>query len=345
MRSWDPSSSCRRWCGARTRPGRQYAERAPPIGDLPPRLPIGHLERRRRPRRGQRPHDVRRSRWRLDGPGERNQDAARCRREGLDGSRRDDGGSRRGSSRGWQWERRGRRCPYRLHDRRKLRCHIVFISSQTHSGAFGGLAGAAVFCDSLAAAAGVPGHFAAFLGTTTASEFSPLGSARGWIRPDGLPFTDTVAGLESGVMWYPPNLNESGVLDNSDFFTGQVGNLLTSSGDPTLTCDDWTTASGTGVGGYSELRCGHPDRAHLGQRDRRPVRRLERRRSVDRLGGRRDPAFGKRQRELRRLVERCWLSHRGVSFPDYDSFDTFEDPTPLACNTANPAPSLYCIEN
>lgn len=45
-----------------------------------------------------------------------------------------------------------------------------------------------------------------------------------------------------------------------------------------------------------------------------------------------------------------WSSAAGsatgaFSFPDYDSFDTFEDPTPLACNTANPAPSLYCIEN
>ncbi|HEY4015088.1 MAG TPA: choice-of-anchor D domain-containing protein [Polyangiaceae bacterium] len=120
--------------------------------------------------------------------------------------------------------------------------NIVFLSSATHEGNFGGLAGANAFCNASAAAAGVPGKFVAFLGTSTATPYAALGTtARGWIRPDGFPFTDTVAGLQNFVMWYPAVLNEFGVVANFfSYFDGE---------SPTLTCGDWTTSVGTGSGG------------------------------------------------------------------------------------------------
>jgi hypothetical protein len=114
--------------------------------------------------------------------------------------------------------------------------NVVFITSQTHSGNFGGVAGANAFCNSVAAAGGVPGHYAAFLGTSTASPFVNLGTtARGWIRPDGLPFTDTVSGLQTNqTMWYPATLTEAGVATSAVFYTGN---------NNTLTCSDWTSAT------------------------------------------------------------------------------------------------------
>jgi hypothetical protein len=110
--------------------------------------------------------------------------------------------------------------------------NVVFVTSQQHSGYFGGVAGANAFCNQVAAAGGVPGHFAAFLGTSTTTAFANLGTtARGWIRPDGLPFTDTVAGFQNYVMWYPATLNEAGTAVSSLFYTGSLIN--------TLTCGDW----------------------------------------------------------------------------------------------------------
>jgi hypothetical protein len=117
--------------------------------------------------------------------------------------------------------------------------NIVFVTSGTHNGNYGGLAGANAFCNSAAAAAGVPGGFAAFLGTSTATPYAALGSARGWIRPDGMPFTDTVAGFQnSQIMWYPAVMNELGATPAVSYFTGT---------NATATCTDWTTADANAV--------------------------------------------------------------------------------------------------
>jgi hypothetical protein len=123
--------------------------------------------------------------------------------------------------------------------------NIVFISSASHSGNFGGITGGPTFCNSLAAAAGIPGHFVAFLATSTTTTFSTLGSARGWIRPDGLPVTDTVSGFQNNqTMFYPPALNELGQMQDQPFFTGTGG---------TSTCGDWTVTTGLAEGGESPL--------------------------------------------------------------------------------------------
>jgi hypothetical protein len=121
--------------------------------------------------------------------------------------------------------------------------NIVFISSGQHAANFGSVAAAAPFCNTAAKAAGVPGTFVAFLGTATVTPFASLGSARGWIRPDGLPMTDTVAGFQNNqTMWYPPSLNELAARDTSQFYEGT---------NPSSTCGDWTLTTGSSNGGES----------------------------------------------------------------------------------------------
>jgi hypothetical protein len=123
--------------------------------------------------------------------------------------------------------------------------NIVFVSSQSHSGNFGGLAGANTFCQGLASAGGLPGRYVAFLGTQAGSTITPpfanLGSARGWVRPDGLAFTDTVANFENnGISWYPPSITDLGnVVTTGELL--YVGYFLNSS------CTNWIDGTSTTV--------------------------------------------------------------------------------------------------
>jgi hypothetical protein len=63
--------------------------------------------------------------------------------------------------------------------------NYAFASSAVYvPGSFGGLAGADEKCQTLATNAGLPGHFLAWLSTSTTDARSRFASARGWIRPD-----------------------------------------------------------------------------------------------------------------------------------------------------------------
>jgi hypothetical protein len=123
--------------------------------------------------------------------------------------------------------------------------NVMFVTDQQFNGNLGGLAGANGICNTAAAAAGVPGNFVALLGTSTTSMYAPLGAARGWIRIDGLPFTDTAAGLQNqNVMFYPPALSELGTPTLfGTHFTGS---------DPTATCSDWTSTTGNASAGDAD---------------------------------------------------------------------------------------------
>src|ERR1700734_4365982 len=82
--------------------------------------------------------------------------------------------------------------------------NIAFVSSAMYDGDLGGTAGADTACRNLAHASGLPGTYVAWLGTSTASAVSRLGSARGWVRPDGKPFADRASDLGVGGVFYPP---------------------------------------------------------------------------------------------------------------------------------------------
>jgi uncharacterized repeat protein (TIGR02543 family) len=88
--------------------------------------------------------------------------------------------------------------------------NIVFVTSTSQTGNLGGLGGADAICAARASEAGLPGTYVAWLSTTGVSARNRLGSARGWIRPDSLPFADTIDDLTSGKIFYPPRLDEFG---------------------------------------------------------------------------------------------------------------------------------------
>ena len=121
--------------------------------------------------------------------------------------------------------------------------NIVFVTSTSQDGNLGGLAGADAICNARAAAAALPGTYVAWLSTSTVDAKDRLGTARGWVRPDGLPFADTVADITAGKIFYPPRLDEFGtdVSVLGFLVTAYTGTLSAGTVTPTpSTCMDWT---------------------------------------------------------------------------------------------------------
>ena len=119
--------------------------------------------------------------------------------------------------------------------------NLVFVTSTSHTGSMGGIAGADGICQTRAQAGGFAGTYRAWLSTSTASALSRLGTASGWVRPDGKPVANTPADITMGKLWHPIRLNER----NSDVgslsvhtATGPDGLLPSNS----TTCGDYTTA-------------------------------------------------------------------------------------------------------
>ena len=126
--------------------------------------------------------------------------------------------------------------------------NLVFFTSTTHDGNLGAPPSAAFaaadgICNARAQAAGLPGSYVAWLSTSTANAKDRLGTSRGWVRTDGLPFVDTVADLVAGKVLYPPRANESGSVATTQIvvLTGTQGNGTAQAG---LTCADWDSNAG-----------------------------------------------------------------------------------------------------
>ncbi len=131
--------------------------------------------------------------------------------------------------------------------------HVFVTSASFVPGSLGGLSGADGMC-ATAAMGKVPGtNWVAWLSSSTVDASSRLvvgknaanGAARGWVRTDGRPFADTVSGLTSGQIFYPPRIDEN----NND--TGGVlvasGTLAngTKSTSSLTTCGDWASTAGS----------------------------------------------------------------------------------------------------
>jgi hypothetical protein len=126
--------------------------------------------------------------------------------------------------------------------------NFVFTSSLVHDGNIGGVAGGDAMCSQAATAAGLPGAFISWLGTSTSNPLTRLGSARGWIRPDGLPFVDQASGLKNGQILYPPAVNEQGQpAPNFFVYTGANvdGTIVT---NPQSNCSDFTSNASAALG-------------------------------------------------------------------------------------------------
>lgn len=103
--------------------------------------------------------------------------------------------------------------------------NVAFVSSQTVVGAALDAEGGDALCTDLAAAAGLEGDYRAWFPSPDASAAARLEDARGWVRTDGLPFADRVSDIESGTLWYPLALDETGEhLQNVRVGTGTAAN-------------------------------------------------------------------------------------------------------------------------
>lgn len=118
--------------------------------------------------------------------------------------------------------------------------NFVFATSISVSAAMGGLGGADSICAQRALAGGLAGTFKAWLSTSTTSAISRLGSASGWVRPDGLPFANSQADLVAGRILYPLRLDEFGTdVFATKAFTSTLGEGTLNGG--VSTCSDWTS--------------------------------------------------------------------------------------------------------
>jgi len=127
----------------------------------------------------------------------------------------------------------------------------MFTTSIKYDGTINGamgLAGADAACASLASAAGLPaGTYKAWLSTSTVDAKSRLGTARGFIRPDGSPFADKVSDITAGKILNPPNIDENGAaIGDEGAWTGTNASGAEAAGE---TCSDWTSNSGLAVAG------------------------------------------------------------------------------------------------
>ncbi|MEM6991143.1 MAG: hypothetical protein AAF721_11615 [Myxococcota bacterium] len=127
--------------------------------------------------------------------------------------------------------------------------NVAFVTSTSHNGALGGLAGADEICGDLAADAGLEGEFVAFLGITGAENGRQrLEGSRGWVRTDGRPVLD----LPTDPILYPLRIDEAGndVGADVEVWTGDRSNGIV----PLETCLEWTSsfAGDDGIAGYAD---------------------------------------------------------------------------------------------
>lgn len=126
--------------------------------------------------------------------------------------------------------------------------NYVFATNAKYNGALGGLAGGDTKCKEAAAAAGLPGTYVAWLSDATTNASARLGTARGFVRVDGQPFSDTLlatAGqdLVEGRVFFAVALDPFGVvLPKADFaWTGTAPTGVLGAG---TACANWTSALG-----------------------------------------------------------------------------------------------------
>ena len=115
---------------------------------------------------------------------------------------------------------------------------------------FSSLTDADSICNDLASDAGLAGTYVAWLSTSTVNAKDRLGTARGWVRPDGKPFTDRVSDLIDNKVFYPPLIDEQGdsVGVNQWAYTGTRGDGVKTSSH----CSSWSSSSGSATGGYPD---------------------------------------------------------------------------------------------
>lgn len=125
---------------------------------------------------------------------------------------------------------------------------VVFVTSTSHNGALGGVVGADRICNTLAAEAGLPGLFKAWISAETSSPISTFNhSADQYVLVDGTIIADNWADLTDGLLSHPINMDE---LQNSDIYKSVWTNTKSDGStyvqeSPNDDCNGWTTSLGS----------------------------------------------------------------------------------------------------
>jgi hypothetical protein len=136
--------------------------------------------------------------------------------------------------------------------------NYMFVTSRRYPTDFDHIEVVDGYCEAAARAAGLPGRYRAWLSSQTVNALDRLAGARGWLRPDGQVFADTVDDIKSGRIASPPFIDELGgeihTPLNDPVITGT--DLLASS---TMPCDHWTPDAATSGGPPNETFGGTTD--------------------------------------------------------------------------------------
>lgn len=127
---------------------------------------------------------------------------------------------------------------------------LVFVTSTTHTGNLGGLAGADAICQARADAAGLGGTFRAWLSdSTTAARDRLTRAGVPYVRVDGVQVAANFADLTDGALMQPILLTEGGAVDPQ----GAVWTGTTPAGELSVaTCLDWRSGGGADGGVIGE---------------------------------------------------------------------------------------------
>jgi len=157
------------------------------------------------------------------------------------------------------------------------RPNYMFVTSHKFPPRFQPLGVADQKCNDAAADAGLPGDYRAWLSTSAIYARDRLAGARGWVRPDGAPFADTVDDITSGRILTPPLLDEQGheVLGTPEMPEKiPTGTNAFGLVNPGINCHDWANDEvSTASGGYTVgttvlwtdgdgVNCGAPTRIY-----------------------------------------------------------------------------------
>ena len=127
--------------------------------------------------------------------------------------------------------------------------NLMFTTSATFTGNLGGVAGADDKCKTAATAAGLKGHYLAYIGATGASAPSRFAGASGWTRVDGSKVVNQISEFGTVLLPNAPLLDETG---NNLALTAQLRVWTATAADTSYfgqncnaagTLPDWSTVS------------------------------------------------------------------------------------------------------
>lgn len=155
------------------------------------------------------------------------------------------------------------------------RPNIMFVTSRQYPTRFQPLEVADEKCNDAAEAAGLPGEYRAWLSTAAIYARDRLKGARGWVRPDGAPFADTIDDITAGRIFTPPLIDEwRHEVHSDEVDLVATGTSALGYNDPGMNCNEWANdiaatvtagvmdATGDFWTSFSAANCGRPMRIY-----------------------------------------------------------------------------------